>query len=258
MRFKVYLACIKTAFVRATAYRTDFLLSTIITLLSNILFPIVTIVIYANGLEFPGWTMWEVLALQSIFSMSNGIASMCLSSVLWATMDHVRGGSFETVLLKPVSPLFYIVTTNFSPSQVGLFVGGLVVLIVSLVNTGVSGIWGVLSAFVLFIGGIIASAGFYLIMAAISFIWVGNSRLDEISSSITSFGNYPIGIFSKGLGIVISFVVPAAMIGSLPAQVLLKGTEPLYFLGLIPCGLVFTFGIWIYNRMIRRYEGVGG
>ena len=149
MKLKIYLTCIKISIAQATAYRADFIMSTFITLLSNIFFPLVTIVIYANGLEFPGWTMWAVLALQSIFSLSRGIASMCLSSVMWATMDHVRGGSFETVLLKPISPLFYIMTTNFSVSQIGLVVGSAVVLTVSLINTGVSGVLGVLSAIVL-------------------------------------------------------------------------------------------------------------
>ena len=117
---------------------------------------------------------------------------------------------------------------------------------------------GVLSAIVLFIGGILVAAGLFLIMAAISFIWVGNSRLDEISSSVSNFGNYPLRIFGQGLRIVMAFVIPAGMIGSLPAEVLLKGVEPLYFLGLIPCVLVLMFGVWIYNRMIKRYEGVGG
>ena len=258
LKLKVYLTCIKISIAQATAYRADFIMSTFITLLSNVFFPLVTIVIYANGLEFPGWTMWEVLALQSIFSLSRGIASMCLSSVMWATMDHVRGGSFETVLLKPISPLFYIMTTNFSVSQIGLVVGSAIVLAISLINTGVSGLLGVLSAIVLFIGGILVAAGLFLIMAAISFIWVGNSRLDEISSSVSNFGNYPLQIFGYGLRIVMAFVIPAGMIGALPAEVLLKGVEPLYFLGLIPCVLVLMFGIWIYNRMIKRYEGVGG
>lgn len=258
MKLRIYLTCIKISISKAVAYRADFIMSTVFTLLSNVFFPLVTIVIYANGMSFPGWTVWEVLALQSIFSMSKGIASICLSSVMWVTMDHVREGSFETVLLKPVSPLFYIISTNFSVSNIGLFAGGLIVLIVSLAHTGIAGPAAAASSIVLFVGGVFCAAGIYLSMAAISFVWIGNSRLDEISSSISNFGNYPVGIFANALRIVIAFVIPASMIGALPAEVLLKGTQPVYFIGLIPCAAVLRFGIWLYHNMIRRYEGVGG
>ena len=91
---KIYGVCVRTAFSQAVAYRADFLMGSLITLLSNILFPLVTVLIYANGASFPNWTMWEVLLIQSVYSMSTGLASMVLSSVVWVTMDHIREGSF--------------------------------------------------------------------------------------------------------------------------------------------------------------------
>lgn len=255
---KIYFSCLRTALARAAAYRVDFLLGNLITLLSNIIFPLVTVLIYMNGAQFPGWNMWEILLIQSVFSMSSGAAAMTFDSVLWVTMDHVQSGSFETVLLKPVSPLFYIVSSNFGAENVGLFLGGTVMTLISAVYTGICGASGVLGFLILFISGLAVMCGLDLIMAAISFKWVGNSRIPEIFDSVKSFGKYPSQIFPKGIQVMASLIIPVAAVGFFPASALLGRLDAVAFITVIPCFVFFAFGIWLYNRMIRIYEGVGG
>lgn len=255
---KLYGVCLRAAFSQAIAYRADFLMGSLITLLSNILFPLVTVLIYANGAAFPGWSMWEVLLIQSIYSMSTALASMVLSSVVWVTMDHIREGSFETVLLKPISPLFYIMATNCDVRSISLLLGGLVMTIVAAVQTGVGGIGAICSFLLLFVAGFMVLCGMNLIMAAISFKWVGNSRIPEIFDSVSNFGKYPLFIFPQAVRIFAVFMIPVAMIGFFPASALLGRLEPWAYFSLIPCALFLCFGIWLYNKMILLYEGVGG
>lgn len=259
MRYiKIYLTCLHTAFSRAAAYRLDFVLGNFITLLSNIIFPLVTVLIYVGGAEFPGWTMWEVLLIQSVFSMSNALASMISGSVLWVTMDHIREGSFETVLLKPLSPLFYIAAANFDTGSIGLFLGGLAMTVISASFTGICGAGGVFLFLLLFISGAAVMCGLDLIMAAISFKWVGNSRIPEIFDSIKEFGKYPLGIFPKGIQALSSLIIPVAAVAFFPASALLGRLDMRSLISVIPCILFLIFGLWIYNRMIKIYEGVGG
>lgn len=255
---KVYFTCLRTAFSCAAAYRTDFILGNLITLLSNIIFPLVTVLIYANGASFPEWSMWEVLLIQSVFSMSGAVSSMISGSILWVTMDHIQSGSFETVLLKPLSPLFYIIAANFDTGSIGLFLGGLVMTVISASFTGICGFSGILAFLLLFAAGAAVMGGLNLIMAAISFKWVGNSRIPEIFGSIQEFGKYPLGIFPKAIKILSSVIIPVAAIGFFPASALLGRLDAGAFISVIPCILFLLFGIWLYNRMIKIYEGVGG
>lgn len=255
---KMYLACAHTAFSRASAYRADFLLGSIITLLSNILFPLVTVLIYSNGATFRGWSMWEVLLIQSVYSMSTGVAAMFFNTVVWVTMEHIREGSFETVLLKPVSPLFFIVASNFDPECIGLFIGGLVLTIVSSAHTQICTFGGIVQFILLFAAGLAVMSGLYLVMAAITFKWVGNSRIPEIFESIRTFGKYPVEIFPRAVRILSTLIIPVSVVGYFPASALLGRSDPMAFISLIPCVLFLLFGIWIYNRMIKLYEGVGG
>ena len=79
--FKLYMICLRTLFISETAYRLNFVLGMIITFISNILFPLVTLLIYANGQSFPGWNFWQVLLIQSVFTLSTGISNTFLGGI---------------------------------------------------------------------------------------------------------------------------------------------------------------------------------
>ena len=82
--------------------------------------------------------------------------------------------------------------------------------------------------------------------------------IPEIFGSIEEFGKYPLAIFPKAVQILSSLVIPVAVVGFFPASALLGRLEPAALVSIIPCILFLLFGIWLYNRMIKIYEGVGG
>jgi len=254
----IYIECIKTAIARELTYRLNFILSLVITLGFNILFPLVTILIYRAGASFPGWSFYEVLLMQSIFTFSNGLACILFSGVLWTTMQHIREGSFEIVLLRPVNPLLFLIVTNFDAGSAGLIIGGIALFSFSLVNTGITSIAAIPQFILLFTAGFAVMAGMQMIMAATSFKWVGNSRIPEIFDSIMTFGKYPLTIFPKAIQAIAAFIIPVAMIGFFPASALLGRLDPIAFIAVIPCFVFMLFGIWLYQYMVKLYEGVGG
>ena len=58
----VYRECVKVAFASASTYRLNFLLNCTIMLLQDIIFPLITVLIYGSGAGFNGWTVYEVFA----------------------------------------------------------------------------------------------------------------------------------------------------------------------------------------------------
>ncbi|WP_379154019.1 ABC transporter permease [Paenibacillus sp. sgz5001063] len=254
----VYKQCMYSALQSAAAYRMNFIISSLITLIGNILFPLVTLLIYRAGTSFPGWSLYEVLLIQSVFTMSSGLSGIIFGGVLWTTMSHVREGSFEVILLKPLSPLFFIVATTFSTDSIGLFLGGVSLFIFSAAHVGaISAINWLLFAG-LFIAGTAVLAGLSLMMAAVSFKWVGNSRISELADSVLHLGKYPLPIFPKAIQGVATMIIPVGMVGFFPASALLGRVQASDYAAVLPCFLFLAAGIWIYRHMIRLYEGVGG
>lgn len=255
---KIYRECIKVAFASASTYRLNFILNCTIMLLGDIIFPLITVLIYGSGAGFEGWTVYEVLLIQSIFTMSTAIADMTFHGIMWMTMDLVRSGNMEMVLILPVDTMFILMARTFSFEGIGLFVGGLTIFIISILNVSIPSIFMWLQFIAFFIIGISVMMGIGLIMAAISFKWVGNSRIPEIFDSIRSFGKYPQSIFPKAILVVTSFVAPVAMIAYYPAAALLGKGNTGMFVMIIPCMIFLLLGIYLYRHMVRLYQGVGG
>lgn len=256
--YRIYKECIKAAFSKASAYRFNFYLTTFITLISNLLFPIITILIYNSGARFSGWSFYEVLLIQAIFTFSSGFSRIIVGEVFYKTMLCNREGNFEVILLKPVHPLFFIMSSSFNPESFGLIIGGIIMFIIAITHTGVVSFLSVIEFIILFFSGTAVMTGISFIMAATSFKWIGNSRIPEIADSFHNFGKYPANVYPSVIKSIITFIIPVAMVGFYPACALLGRLDPIIFISVIPCILFMFFGIWLYNHMIMLYEGVGG
>jgi ABC-2 type transport system permease protein len=254
----VYKECIKVAFASASTYRLNFILNCIIMLLGDIIFPLITVLIYGSGAGFEGWTVYEVLLIQSIFTMSMAIADMTFHGIMWVTMDMVRNGNMEMVLILPIDTMFILMARTFSFEGIGLFIGGLTIFVVAVINVAVPTAFMWFQFVAYFIIGLMVMMGIALVMAAISFKWVGNSRIPEIFGSIRDFGKYPQSIFPKAIVIISSMIIPVAMISYYPAAALLGRENPAMFIMILPCLLFLLFGVYLYRHMVRLYQGVGG
>ena len=256
--FSVYKTCVGVAVSQAAAYRFNFLLSLAITFAGSLGFPLIALLIYGAGAGFPGWDFHEVLLIQSLFTVSQAFARVCLGDMLWVTMHHVREGSFEVILLKPMNPLVYIISATFSPDSFGNLLCGLALFSYAAAHVQIASATAVLACVILLCAGIGVMAGTHLITAAASFKWVGNSRLREIVASAEAFGQYPIDIFPAAIRAVATFVVPVCLVGFYPAAALLGRAGPEAF-GAAGVSLLFlTSGVLLYRHMIRLYQGAGG
>jgi ABC-2 type transport system permease protein len=255
---KIYKEAMRISISSATTYRANFLLQSVITLLSNIVFPLVTVMIYGSGASFEGWTLYEVLLIQAIFTMSIGISSMFFDGIVWNTMGYVVDGTLEIVLIKPVDCLFFLLASTFNISNLSVVIGGGVVFVVALAHITAPSLIMWLQCLILFLTGILVMLGIELMMAATSFKWVANSRIPEMYESVAKFGNYPQSIFPKWISVFAAFIMPVAMIGFFPANALLGRTTWWMYLAVVPCIMFMAVGIALYKYMVRLYEGVGG
>ena len=255
---KINKEAIRVAISSAAAYRADFLLSMIITLLSNVLYPLVTILVYRTGASYDGWNMYEVLLIQAVFTMSSGISSMFFESIVWSTMRDVQNGTLEIILIKPVNCMVYLIVSGFNVYSIGVVIGGIIMFTISIIKLGFPSpdMWIV--SLIFFAMGILVMLAMQLLMAATSFKWVANSRIPEMYESVMSFGKYPQSIFNKVVVGLTTFIIPVAMIGFFPAAALLGKVQWYMYLAIIPCFLFLCLGVAVYHYNVRLYEGVGG
>ena len=253
----MYRQAIKNNIAQILAYRVDFILNSLISLLSNILLPLVTIIVYSKGLRFPGWNFHEALLIQAIFMMSLGIAKTFFFGLIETVMMMVREGTFDLVLIKPRGIMLTSMAMSFDISNIHPFIAGAVFFVYSSCNLTFS-IEIMLKFLFLFAAGIAVIVGCSLFMAATAFKWVGNGRIFEIFDSVTTFGKYPATIYPKWLKTFVFYIVPVALIGFIPAAALLGKDDAAMYISALSCIVFLAGGVAVFKYMAHKYTSAGG
>ena len=254
----ICLTSFKNSFAARMAYRADFFFCSVMILVSELLFPLVTFLIYATGASFPEWSRYEAILLQGVFMLSKGIANLLFFGVVYNTLGRVREGTYDLLLIRPVSVLFLSVATAFEPDSIGTILGGLLVILFSLWQLPHPGTVEWVKFILLFFFSVLTMFSFAVLLAGSVFKWVGNSRIYEIFDSITAFGNYPRSIFSKSFQNIISYIIPVAVIGFFPASALL-GKDIAGVIPAVSICMVFLFlCLSFWKLMLSKYTSAGG
>jgi ABC-2 type transport system permease protein len=248
----------KNSFATRAAYRGDFTLSLLVTILFEAVTPLVTVLIYGTGSSFPGWSMGEALLIQAIFLLARGVAFPLFLGAVWTVFEQVREGTFELTLLKPRSPLLVILAGSLDVEGFGRLVGGIALFIFALGKIPAPGPLQIFLFLVLLGLSILTLFSFVLIMAGSLFVWVGNGRVFEVMESVMIFAQYPASIYGRVFQLVLAVLVPAAMIAFLPAQALLGRPEPITLAAAPACIAFFCASLAFWRAMLRRYSGGGG
>jgi len=254
----VYKQYIRISYNSAAAYRANFFFTALISLLSSLLVPLLTVLIYAGGSQIPGWTFYEALFIQSVFMLCNGVCAPFFMNMAWLTMDRVREGSYDLLLLKPGSTVFITVASSFELEHIGVLAGGVLMFAYTLRHLPPAGVRQWVQFAALFMAGVFMTLGCILLMTATTFKWVGNSRIFEIFDSVTRFGRYPGTIFSGVLKGLISYVIPVSMLGFFPSSAVLGRAGWGMYMACAPCLLFLILGLAVFRRMIYLYQSAGG
>lgn len=116
---RVIITALKTEISSCMAYRADFFISIFLVFAGELLLPVITLLIYRSGATYPGWTLHQVLLLQGVFLLSKGVVNVLLSGVVYNTLERVRNGTFDLLLIKPRGSLFMAIITGINLRSLG-------------------------------------------------------------------------------------------------------------------------------------------
>lgn len=255
---RLYSTGMRIGLAENLAYRGNFLIRFFVMLLSDLLFPLVTLLVYGSGAAFPGWTLEEVLLIQGVFMIAKGFAYLFFFGLVWNIGEMVREGLFDLLLIKPCSVIHLAAATSFSMENSGSLLGGIGIFIYAVSKIPKPGPWEWAAFFLLFLFALSVLFSFSLFMSGTLFKWVGNSRIYEIFSTITQFGLFPKTIYSRAFQNLLTYLMPIMMIAFFPAAVL-KGDKPegLYLSAAVCLVFLFTARLF-WHAMLKSYSSAGG
>lgn len=208
-------------------YRTSFVMFLISQTFVMTLDLVVIAAIFGQVDSLAGWSGVEVAVLYGISGVAFGFADMTVSQVENVAV-HLRAGTFDHFLLRPVSPLLNLLASEFELRRVGRVIQPVIVLTAALALAEIEWTPGhILLVPVTLVSAFVVFGAVWVATSSVAF-WTVEGR--ELGNAFTYGGglatSYPFDVLGDWLRRLFTFVFPLAFVAYVPASALLDKPTP--------------------------------
>lgn len=244
-------------------YRTSFVLLTTSQFLVTFLDFLAIAVLFTQVQLLAGWSLAEVAFLYGTTGVAFALCDVFVSEVELASR-HIRLGTFDQFLLRPVGPLVQLCAQEFALRRAGKVLQALVVLGLAIAWVPIE--WDgarVLMTVVTVAAGTLIFGAIHVITSSLSF-WTVETQ--EVANSFTYGGNFasqhPLDLYSDWLQRLL-VIVPIAFVNYLPATWILDKEDGLglpgwaAFASPAVAGVMVLVARVVWRSAIRHYRSTG-
>lgn len=237
------------------AYRSDFVLQGVMTLMWMGLTLLPLLVLYEGRDTVAGWDRPSALIVIAYFMGVRAVLEGVVSPSLVDLVERIRTGSFDYVLLKPVDAQALMSASRFEPWKVIELVAAVALAVYAFVVRGDAPTLPDLALGVtLFATGVLAMYSLHVICAAASFWVVRLDNLTFLIGAIFDTARWPVQVFRGAWRVIFTFVIPVAVMTTFPAMALLGTLERDTALATIGGSIaLFVVGRLLWRGAIRNY-----
>jgi viologen exporter family transport system permease protein len=220
--------------------------------------------LFLRAVRLGGFTSTEVLFLYATAGFSFGLADILLGTTE-RLGEHVRKGTLDATLVRPVSPLIQLATEDFSPRRLGKLIPVLLVLALVLPRLHVHWTAGRVAMLpVMMLSGLVIFGALWVLTASLQFVLVESHAATK---SVTYGGSYlvqyPMSIFGKDFVRGVTFVLPLAFVNWEPSLYVLGHRDPLGLPGFLRfaspavAAVLCALAVPAWRAGLRRYRSTG-
>ena len=219
---KIYSLFLYTSIASELEYKTNVIIDFITAILSLIGSLFLLEIFFKSSDNIGGWSFQQALIIQSIYTILNGITNTWFNPNLTEIVKHIREGTLDFVLLKPIDSQFFISLKRIAPSGFLEIILGFALLfyclIINQININLSFLFLSLTTLLCSIL-ILYSLWFLISTTTIWFVKTWNAT--EVLRSFLYVGRFPLNSFSFSIRIFFSIFIPIAFITTIPSEVFL-------------------------------------
>jgi ABC-2 type transport system permease protein len=219
-------------------------------------------IIFQHTGSLGGFALAEVMFLYGTAGLSFALADMLFGNVDRLS-QHIRAGTFDTMLIRPAGAFVQVATDRFSVHRFGRTAQAAVVLGIAL--PGLDPPWSRLWMVPVMIGcGIVIFVSIFTIGGALQFLL---TDAPEVTNAFTYGGStltqYPLSVYGGGLVKAVTFVVPLAFVNWQPGLYVLDRDDPfglpywLRFAAPAAALILAAAAALAWRAGIRRYRSTG-
>lgn len=204
-----------------------------------------------------GWTYHEMLMVMGLFFALNGYRQVILEPNLSRMSEHVRLGTLDYVLTKPVNSQFLISFRHIGVYNWGDPLLGLGLVGYGLYMSGHAPTVGQVAVFViLMLASLVLLYSLHLLLQTTTIWLVSIQQVDAVLQGLLETGRFPVNFYRGWVRATLTVVFPIAFMTTFPAQALLgKLTWPLAVVAVALSAVLLVLASAFWRFALRSYTG---
>jgi ABC-2 type transport system permease protein len=202
-----------------------------------------------------GWNQSESSILAATLFIVSSLNNLFTFSLM-EIPSHVRQGTLDFIITKPVDSQFWVSARKFNFNELGSFFAGIALLAFSAKDLNpVPGPAQFLLYFASLISAWMILYGFQLALMTTGIYFIKIDNLWVLGETLTGLSRNPMEIFPSALRTILTFGIPVAFLAYFPASQLVKGASLSSFAIGFVYSLIFFFGArlwWKYS--LKHYS----
>jgi ABC-2 type transport system permease protein len=251
---------VKASALVTLQYRLDFAVNVVMSLFWVAASLVPLVVLFSARETVAGWRWPEAMLVAAAFTCLKAVLEGAIQPSLQAVVEHIRRGTLDFILLKPVDAQFMVSTAKFDLVKLADVAGGLGLAAYSFHHLGrTPTLPGLLAALMLLAGALLVLYSTWILVVSLAFLVVKVDNLSYLFMSLFDAARWPSSIFKGTLSFVFTFIIPLAILTTYPALALLD--QLAWWRGLTALGVSLVFAgvarvAWLGS--IKRYTSAGG
>lgn len=248
--FKFLLAIWKANLLSAMEYRVAFLTQVIGMMANNFIYFAIWIIFFDRFKDVRGWGIHDMYVTFGVLASAFGLVNLLFGNAFMLS-DIIAKGRLDYYLSLPRPVLLHTVASRMSASGMGDFTYGFVSYALSGQFT-----WDGLPRFIL--ATLLAAAVFaaFLIMVQSLAFWLGmvNNFSALALNAMVTFGIYPITLFDNYAKLILFTLIPAALMGAVPASFIITASWKILVELLFAAIIFLNVAVAVFRLGLKRYE----
>ncbi|WP_066949557.1 ABC transporter permease [Microtetraspora fusca] len=259
---RVYLLLIWTWTRAAARYPASFALMTVAGTVTAALEVAVIWVVFSNTTTLGGFDLSEVMFLYGTSGLAFAAADLLFSNTDRIS-QHIKAGTLDAMLIRPVGTFVQVAADRFTPNRAGRALQAAIVLGVALARLDVpaSRAWMIP---VMVVCGIVIFTSIWALSGALQFLL---TDAPEVANAFTYGGatltQYPLTVYGADLVRGVTYVLPLAFVNWQPGLYVLGRADPmglpyaLRFLSPVAAATLAVVAVFAWRAGVRRYRSTG-
>jgi len=251
------LLFLKSDFYMQTAYASNFVISTLAKILRVGIVMVSYHTLVVSVPNIPSWSTPELYILAATFYVTDLVASIFFHrNLLYHLPREIREGTFDRTLQLPVPQLFY---TAFQRIDAGDFFAvvpfaAFWVYVVQHFSLDLT-FSAVVGYSVMVCNAIVFIFALVLLTGSSAFWFQRGDGFGRLLDNVTGAARFPFAVFPQAFQFVVFFIVPVALLATIPTQVLLgKAQMSQVLYSLVFTAVLLCIAVAVWRKGIRVYQ----